>query len=564
MRIKIHKRNVLCGHRIVILSILCLFGLSVVYSMKPSKKRKASGDDRVYLVHSDELRYDRYGANPDAQIVKGHVSFRHQGATLTCDSAYFYQALNSVKAFGHVHFRQGDTLSLDCDHGDYDGQEQMLHARKNVVLKHRRQVLYTDSLDYDRLYSNAYFFEGGRLIDGKEMLSSDWGEYNTETREAVFFYDVRLTNGNRLVTTDTLYYDTKTSMAHVVGPSQITQDQNVVNTNDGYFDTKSDKARLYSRSTIVNKNKTITGDSLFHDKATGESEGFGNVIYVDQENKNELHCGHLVYNENTGYGYATEEALVKDYSQKDTLFMHSDSMKVYTYNINTDSVYRKVHCYDRVRAYRTDVQAVCDSLVFNSSDSCMTMYKDPIVWNQGRQLLGEEIKIYMNDSTIRMAHVIGQSLMVEKVDEEKHFNQISSKEMLAFFTDGVLRRTVSAGNVLIVYYPIDEKDSSIIVMNYSETDTMKMFLSEQRKMEKIWMSKATGTWYPLSQIPPSRFHLPQFAWFENIRPRDKYDVFEWRGKTEEEKLKVVERHAAPLQTISSEVQKPVSSSEQKE
>ena len=78
------------------------------------------------------------------------------------------------------------------------------------------------------------------------------------------------------------------------------------------------------------------------------------------------------------------------------------------------------------------------------------------------------------------------------------------------------------------------------------------------------MSKATGTWYPLSQIPPSRFHLPQFAWFENIRPRDKYDVVERRGKTEEEKLKVVERHAAPLQTISSEVQKPVSSSEQKE
>ena len=33
------------------------------------RKRKAV-DDRVYLVHADELKFDMYGPNPDAQIVK--------------------------------------------------------------------------------------------------------------------------------------------------------------------------------------------------------------------------------------------------------------------------------------------------------------------------------------------------------------------------------------------------------------------------------------------------------------------------------------------------------------
>jgi hypothetical protein len=78
-----------------------------------------------------------------------------------------------------VKFVQGDTLSLTCERGDYDGQELMMHARHNVVLKHRRQTLYTDSLDYDRLYEYAYFYDGGKLVDGKDQLSSDWGEYNT-------------------------------------------------------------------------------------------------------------------------------------------------------------------------------------------------------------------------------------------------------------------------------------------------------------------------------------------------------------------------------------------------
>jgi lipopolysaccharide export system protein LptA len=213
--------------------------------------------------------------------------------------------------------------------------------------------------------------------------------------------------------------------------------------------------------------------------------------------------------------------------------MHGDSIKIYTFNLNTDSVYRKIHCFQHVRAYRNDVQAVCDSMVYSSKDSCMTMYQDPIVWSEGRQLLGDEIRVYLNDSTIRMAHIIGQALSIEKVDDEEHFNQISSKEMTAFFEDGNIRRAISSGNVRAIYYPIDEKDTSIIVMDYTETDTMKMYFSTERKLEKIWMPKAEGTWYPLTQIPSGKEKLEQFAWLEELRPINKDDVFNWRGRRKE-------------------------------
>ena len=107
------KHRSLNGHRIVTLMILCLFGLCVVQSMTPARKRKAGPkDDRVYLVHSDVLRYDMYGANPRAQIAKGHVHFRHQGAQLWCDSAYFYEESNSFDAFGHVRFKQGASWAV--------------------------------------------------------------------------------------------------------------------------------------------------------------------------------------------------------------------------------------------------------------------------------------------------------------------------------------------------------------------------------------------------------------------------------------------------------------------
>ena len=541
------------GNRIFFILILCLLGFCLVQAMQAPRKKhkKRPKGERVYLLHADELRYDMFGRNPDAPMVKGKVSFMHQGGHLTCDSAYFYQGTNSVKAFGHVHYRQGDTLSLTCERAEYDGMMQMMHARRNVVLHHRRQTLKTDSLDFDRLYNMANFFDGGTLIDGKDRLVSDWGEYHTETREAKFVFNVKLRSGKDVVTTDTLYYDVPTSTAHMVGPSKIVSGSSVVHTADGYYDTKTDKAKLFGRSTLVDKDKSITGDSLYYVK-NGESTGYGNVVYVDKKNKNSLTCNYLRYNEKTGMGFATKRPVAIDYSQKDTLWMHSDTMRIYTFNINTDSVYRKVHAYPHVRAFRNDMQAICDSLVFNSKDSCMTMYKDPVIWNANRQMLGEEIRAYMADSTIRFAHVIGQALSIEQMSDSVHYNQITSSEMKSYFEKGEMKMTEAIGNVQTVYYMTNDKDSSLVGLNYLETDTMRMYLGAARKLDKIWTNKFTSTMYPITQVPPAKYKLPNFAWFEDLRPKDKNDIFVWRGKSSGTELKSIKRHEAPLQSLKKE------------
>ena len=445
----------------------------MILAMSPAKRkttpRKKVEDKRVYLVHSDQLRYDQY-RNGDAQILVGNVHFRHMGANLYCDSANFFQQTNSFEAFGHVKMLQGDTLKLFSDYAYYDGNAQIAQARYNVILKHRESTLYTDSLDYDRLYNFGNFFEGGKLVDNGSTLTSDWGEYHTDTKMAIFYYDVRLRDKNFYLTTDSLYYDTQTSRAHIVGPSNITSGTSHIYSEDGYYNTKTETSELFG------------------------------------------------------------------------------TFKLFTFNIHTDSVYRKIHAYNKVRAYRIDVQAVCDSLVYNSQDSCMTMYRDPIVWNGSQQLFGEEIRVYMKDSTINRAHVVGQAFSTEQMPDTVHFNQVSSKEMFAFFEKGEIRETDAVGNVLIVYYPVDESDSSLIGLNYTETPKMKMFLAN-RKMQKIWMEKPVGTLYPMTQIPPAKYFLPQYAWFDYIRPLNKADIFNWRPKKAGQELKEIKRREAPIQKI---------------
>lgn len=549
------NNNYIKRHRMVIMAVLCLFGLFMAQSApalqqkRKSRPRKtAQKDNRVYLVHADVLHYDEI-KNPEAQILNGNVQFRHNGATLYCDSAYFYEASNSFEAFGKVRMVQGDTLTLVSKYAFYDGNEQMAEARHEVVLTHRRQKLYTDSLNYDRLYNIGYFFEGGKLVDGNTTLTSDWGEYHTDTRMAVFNYNVRLRDKKMLLTGDTLYYDTGKSLAHAVGPSVIKSGASTINTEDGYYNTKTEQSEMYGRSVMNDGGKTLIGDSVYHDSKKDISEAFGNVVYVDTVNKNKLTSDYGWYDGEKGYAMVTKRAVAIDYSQQDSLFMHADTFKIFTFNINTDSVYRKIHAYNKVRAYRTDVQAVCDSLVYNSLDSCMTMYKDPIVWNNNQQLLGEEIRVYMKDSTVNWAHVINQALSVERlIPDSTRYNQVSSKEMKAFFDDGNIREAHAIDNVLAIFFPIDDADSTIILENYLQTTLMKVFFNN-RKMQKVWAPKSEGDAYPLSQIPPDRRQLPTFAWFDYIRPLNKDDIFEWRGKKGGQELKPEKRREAPVQHL---------------
>jgi lipopolysaccharide export system protein LptA len=346
---------------------------------------------------------------------------------------------------------------------------------------------------------------------------------------SVFNYDVKMKSPKFFLTTDTLYYDTRLSMAHIVGPSHITSGKSKIYSEQGFYDTKNDRARLMNRSVLSNGGKTMVGDSVYYDSKQGFSQAFRHVVYVDSQNKNKLTGNYGEYYEYTGYAMTTDSAVAIDFSQGDSLFMHADTFKIITFNIDTDSMYRKIHAYNKVRAYRKDVQAVCDSLVYNSLDSCMTMYHDPIVWNNNQQLVGDRIEVYMKDSLIDHAHIIDNCFSIQQLRSDTAcYNQVVSKQMFAYFVDGNIHETQAKDNVLIGYY-FEEGDTVPIIYNYQETSELRMFLKD-RKLQKVWTPKTSGTMYPLNQIPQDRKRLPGFVWYDYVRPLDRYDIFNWRPK----------------------------------
>ena len=532
-------------HRILVVSVLCLFGFCLLAQVRPAKKgEQKPAKSKVYLLHSDVLKKSPLNPDPDAQILIGNVAFRHDSVYMYCDSACFYEKTNSLEAFDNVKMVQGDTLFLYGDYLFYDGNTQIAQVRYNVRMENKNTTLLTDSLNYDRIYNLGYYCDGGTLMDEENVLTSEWGEYSPATKISVFNYDVKLVNPKFTLTSDTLRYSTATKIANILGPSDIVSDANHIYSELGFYNTQIGQAELLDRSVLTNEGKRLIGDSLFYDRVKGYGEAFDNVIMTDTVNKNMLTGDYCYYNELTKYAFATKKAVVVDYSQGDSLFMHADTLQMYTYYLNTDSMFRETRAYHKVRMYRADVQGVCDSLVFSSKDSCLTMYYDPILWNNNQQLLGEKIMIYMNDSTIDWAHIQNQALSVEQLDSTS-YNQVTGKEMKAWFQGGEMRKVDVIGSVRLVYYPM-ESDSTLIGMNVSETSLLNMFL-ENRKMKKMIMSpKSNGTLYPMLQRPPEKMKLDNFVWFDYIRPLDKEDIFEWRGKKAGQELKKSNRSAVPL------------------
>lgn len=525
---------------------LFMLFLVQMYAFQPIK-RKAE-DKRIHFT-SDRLYHDA-SISRDGDILIGNVRITHDGMILTCDSAVVYENSHSFLAYGSVNMTQGDSISLKGDSLYYDGTQEFAQVFDNVEMRHGTLTLYTDILNYDRRDDRGFYDTGGKIVDRKMQLTSDNGEYFTNTKMAVFHYNVLLTNDSKdSLVTDTLYYDANIKLAHAIGPSNIMSGKSTIYTEDGYYSTTDGKAQMYQRPILFNEGKKLTGDSIFYDKETQQSFAYGHIVFTDEKNKMMLLGQYGWYDDKTGRALCTDSALAKDYSQgDDTLFVHADTLRMESFHLKTDSVYRNLMGYFHVRAYRNDMQMVCDSLSYTTRDSCMRLYKDPIIWSENRQILGEVISVYISDSTIDSIYVDQQALMIEQLADTTLFDQVSGNLMRAWFREGELNQCWVDGNGCVVNYPM-EKDSTFLYSNYIEAAKLRAYIEKRKLQRLVGFPSPQCSTYPLGQAPPEKTRLKGFAWFSDIRPRDKNDLFEWRAKKDADKLKAIPRRRPPMQTL---------------
>ncbi|GAB6395600.1 MAG: hypothetical protein MdMp024_1912 [Bacteroidales bacterium] len=499
-----------------VVAVCLLFSCATLWAqpqdtVTPPKKTK------VYLEHANTLSYDK-NIHPNIQVLIGDVVFRHDSSFMYCDSAWFYEASNSLEAFSNVRLEQGDTLFIYGDWLHYDGNTQLARLRQNVRMLNNQVTLYTDSLNYNRLENKGYYFDRGRIVDEKNTLSSRYGQYAIDTKLAVFNDSVVLVNPEYTLYSDTLHYNTDTKIAVILGPSVIKSDSGTVYSSRGWYNTATNVSLLLDRSQVVSGNRMLIGDSISRDKGNAFSEVFGNMILRDTARKVILKGQYGYYDEKTEFAFVTDSACFMEYSQGDTLYLHADTLQMLT----VDSAYRIIKAYYGVRLFRTDVQGVCDSMLFNTRDSILYMYCDPVIWNENYQLYGDTILIYMNDSTVDHAHVIQFAFAIQQMDTS-YFNQLKGNDMVAYFKGKALRQIDVSGNAESVFYPLDNDE--MIGMNQTKSAYLTIWVRENRlERLKLW-PESEGSLIPIPDLLPAQKTLKDFYWFDYLRPENKNDIY---------------------------------------
>ena len=509
---------------------LLFFTFSLYAQQSPDTVRQTT---KVYLEHTDVQSFDQ-AIDIDRQVLTGNVVFRHDSSFMFCDSAYFFESSSSLEAFGAVRMEQGDTLFVFGEYLFYDGNIRLAKIRHNVRMESIQSdssivTLFTDSLNYDRVEEIGYYFEGGMIIDAENELSSLYGLYSPTTKLAIFNDDVRLDNPKFTLHSDTLHYHTETKIATIVSPSVIESDSSTIYTSNGWYNTEDDTSLLLDRSQIVSGNRILIGDTITYDRNIGIGEAFGNIFLHDTLDKVILTGQYGYYDERTEFAFATDSARCIEFSQGDTLYIRADTFQMFT----IDSTAREIRAYHSVRFYRFDIQGVCDSMQFNTKDSVLCMYTDPILWNEQYQLYGDTILIFMNDSTVEYVHVIQRSFAIEELDSS-YYNQVRGNDLKAYFEGKEMRLIDISGNAETIYYPFDEADGTKIGLNAMLSSYLSIWLQDN-KIEKIkgWPSPQ-GTLTPIPDLQPDQKQLRGFYWYDYLRPLDKDDIFrEVKIKTED-------------------------------
>ncbi|MEI7724965.1 MAG: OstA-like protein [Bacteroidota bacterium] len=474
-----------------------------------------------YSGNSQEFNKDIY---PDGPRIIGNVVMNHDSAFLYCDSMYVNEAENRVIAYGNVRIKLSDTLNLYSDSVRYSGNTKIANAFSNVKLIDNQTTLTTDTLNYNRNTQIAQYDYWGKIVNDKNVLVSHHGYYFTDKKEFFFKEKVYMVNPDCDMHSDTLMYNTVTETAYFFGPSHIISKDKLdsIYCENGWYNTRADVTRFRDRAKIYHEATFLTGDSMFYARKIGFGQVFRNALMVDTIQNIILMGNYGEIQRAKGFAFMTDSAVSVLVDNKDSLFMHADTVRAL---FDSTEKIKNVFCYHQVKFFRPDIQGMCDSLTYLSKDSCLTMYHDPVIWSDSNQLSADSIKLTMRNGQADSLKMYSSAFIVSK-DDTGSYNQIKGRNVLAKFRDNDLYKINVIGNAQTIYYAREE-DKTLIGINVAVSSDMLVFLEKNQLKSITYINNPEAHLLPEKSVPPNERKLKNFKWEENRRPKKKSDIFIW-------------------------------------
>ena len=455
---------------------------------------------------------------------------------------------------------------IESMNGSYDAKLKKFKFYVNVRIKADSVIMKTDSVAYET--NKALFTFLGKVHAWRDSsyLRADNGWYNRENEQFNFYKNAYIYTKDQEVWADDIFYDRNKGFSILKNNIQIvdTSQSTMFFADSARYVSKPMSFTLYKDPSAayysVEEGKADTlflrADTLkYYSKAFSEIDSatvaqakervelsakdpFQTIVDAIESNKKRPSSKKAVNNNVTQTSNSTktdvkQEAAVDTLSAKnlDTLSVPTpkvDSVKKFSFSDTT--TIRFVQGFHNVKMHRSNIQGLCDSLVFSSLDSMARLYGKPILWNEENQFTADSMQFVVSGKSLTKAELLSSAYVISKEDSV-HFNQIKSTDIIGYFKKNDIYRFDALGGVSLMFFI--EEDSVITTMNQKECRVMKGLIKDRKIQKILYVQDVKSDAFPVYNLPINKQRLKGFNWSPEKRPKDRFAVCNRRIKLSE-------------------------------
>jgi lipopolysaccharide export system protein LptA len=440
--------------------------------------------------------------------------------------------------------------------GEYYVASHEVLFKRNVVVLDKDLTVRTDTLQYNTDDRTAVFLAPTRIDQDKSKLYCERGYYDFQAKKAEFINNPQFEKGTQKAAADTIKYDgilkefILINEAYIVDTNSIAKakiirynEQTDITTLSGdafykskkqqitgdsvSFNNKTQSFKTQGRSKIVDGAQELEGDKVDFDKVSGVGVARGNVYWRDTAQRTSIKCIAMTYDKKKDYikTLGGRPLLISEID-KDTLFMVADTFVSFRDSIRAvlgKDTARTILAYHDVRIYKSDLQAVCDSLTYSGTDSLFRFFKKPLMWSDSTQFSGDTINIQLVKGKIDRIKMLNNALIINDETSDL-YDQIKGKNITSFFVNGKMNKMQVLGNAESVYYAKDDA-KAFIGVNKVQCSSMLINWGEKEVLGIHFYTQPQGVLTPMRQVKPELMRLQGFNWSPKRQPHSVKDLF---------------------------------------
>jgi len=471
-------------------------------------------------LFTDKLNYDlntKVGAYTTGGILKNKETrlFSQRGYYYVDKSEAFFKDNVTVEdpEFG----LKADTLKINTETNTvfFIGPTNVLSDENQIYTE---AGFYDASNDYAEFDKNAKF----RSVDGKRYTRGDKIRYDGKEQTSYLEGNAYFQDSTRTIVADVIKYNQQTDVYETTGSTQVQDgDQIIMADGASAYDAVREEIIFTDNVRIINPPQFMTGDSIRYNQQTHEGRAFGNIYWEDTTENVTIICSEAVFNDSTEYFLAIGRPLMTSVIDGDTLYVSADTLKSFL-EIPADTTSRMIIGNKDVRIYKSDLQALCDSMIYTQQDSIFSLHKSPIVWSDTSQFTADTVRIQLANNSIDKIYLLKTAFIINSPDEV-FFNQVKGRDVIAYFRDDELQEMEVLGNGESVYYILDEAKAYIGV-NKTICSEMRLNFGNNEITDIRFFTKPSGQFTPMKQANHDEMRLPGFSWDIKRRPESVEDL----------------------------------------